>query len=63
MYNPLDLTGKVAVISGGAGGIGLILNEKIGWREYPSVGIILLALFVTVFIIETISREIRRHLT
>ena len=47
----------------GAGGIGLILNEKIGWREYPSVGIILLALFVTVFIIETISREIRRHLT
>ena len=40
----------------GAGGLGLILNEKIGWREYASVGMILLALFVTVFIIETISR-------
>ena len=39
----------------GAGGLGLILNEKIGWREYASVGMILLALFVTVFIIETIS--------
>ena len=38
----------------GAGGLGLILNEKIGWREYASVGMILLALFVTVFIIETI---------
>ena len=30
----------------GAGGLGLILNEKIGWREYSSVGMILLALFV-----------------
>ena len=36
----------------GAGGLGIILNEKIGWREYASVGMILLALFVTVFIIE-----------
>ena len=35
----------------GAGGLGIILNEKIGWREYASVGMILLALFVTVFII------------
>ncbi|WP_342757780.1 phosphonate ABC transporter, permease protein PhnE [Kineothrix sedimenti] len=47
----------------GAGGLGLILNEKIGWREYASVGMILLALFITVFIIETISRAIRRRLT
>ena len=31
----------------GAGGIGLILNEKISWREYPNVGMILIALFVT----------------
>lgn len=46
----------------GAGGLGLILNEKIGWREYDSVGVILIALFVTVFLIETISRTIRRHL-
>lgn len=46
----------------GAGGLGLILNEKIGWREYSSVGMILIALFVTVFIIETVSRAARRHL-
>lgn len=46
----------------GAGGLGMILNEKIGWREYSSVGMILIALFVTVFIIETISRAARRRL-
>ena len=46
----------------GAGGLGLILNEKSGWREYSSVGMILLALFVTVFIIETISRAARKRL-
>ncbi len=46
----------------GAGGIGLILNEQLGWREYPNVGTILIVLFVTVFIIESISRAIRRKL-
>ena len=46
----------------GAGGLGLILNEKIGWREYSSVGMILLALFVTIFIIESISRAARKRL-
>ena len=45
-----------------AGGLGIILNEKIGWREYSSVGMILAVLFVTVFIIETISRAARRRL-
>lgn len=47
----------------GAGGLGLILNEKIGWRMYPQVGMILIMLFVTVFVIETISRAARRRLT
>lgn len=46
----------------GAGGLGLLLNEKIGWREYSSVGMILIALFVTVFVIETISRAARKRL-
>ncbi len=46
----------------GAGGIGLILNEKISWREYPNVGMILVALFVTVFIIESVSRYFRKKL-
>ena len=47
----------------GAGGIGLILNEKIGWREYDKVGMILLMLFITVIIIEYISQYIRERLS
>ena len=47
----------------GAGGLGLILNEKIGWREYSSVGMILVALFVTVMLIEGISHYLRKKLT
>lgn len=44
----------------GAGGIGLMLNESLGWRNYANVGMILLLLAVTVFIIETISEYIRK---
>lgn len=47
----------------GAGGLGLILNEKIGWREYSSVGMILITLFITVMIIEGISHYLRKKLT
>lgn len=47
----------------GAGGLGLILNEKIGWREYSSVGMILIVLFGTVLIIEWLSHAIRKRLT
>ncbi|OON97758.1 MAG: phosphonate ABC transporter, permease protein PhnE [Epulopiscium sp. Nele67-Bin005] len=47
----------------GAGGLGLILNEKVGWKEYDSVGMILLTLFVTVMIIESISHYLRKKLT
>lgn len=46
----------------GAGGIGLILNEKIGWREYDKVGMMLFMLFVTVVIIEYLSKYIRGKL-
>ncbi|MFA9378842.1 MAG: phosphonate ABC transporter, permease protein PhnE [Lachnotalea sp.] len=47
----------------GAGGLGLILNEKIGWREYDSVGMILFILFLTVVLIESLSHYIRNKLT
>lgn len=47
----------------GAGGLGLILNEKIGWREYDSVGMILIILFGTVLVIELLSHWIRKKLT
>ncbi|WP_249872098.1 phosphonate ABC transporter, permease protein PhnE [Oceanobacillus saliphilus] len=46
----------------GAGGIGLLLNEGLGWRNYPNVGIILLMLVITVFIIENISEHFRKKL-
>lgn len=47
----------------GAGGLGLILNEKIGWREYDKVGMILVMLFITVLVIELVSHAIRKKLT
>ena len=46
----------------GAGGIGLMLNESLGWRNYANVGMILLLLVVTVFIIESISEYFRKKL-
>ena len=39
----------------GAGGIGLLLNEKISWREYSKVGMMLFLLFLTVCVIEGCS--------
>ena len=60
----LEINVRAAAILGyvGAGGIGLILNEKIGWREYNKVGMILVMLFITVVIIENLSRYIRERL-
>ncbi|MBS4750102.1 phosphonate ABC transporter, permease protein PhnE [Granulicatella sp. zg-ZJ] len=46
----------------GAGGIGLILNEKLGWRDYSKVGTIIVLLLITVFIIETVSEHFRDRL-
>ncbi len=39
----------------GAGGLGLLLNEKTSWRAYDKVGAILLALFLAVCLIEGLS--------
>lgn len=47
----------------GAGGIGLLLNQGLSWRNYPRVGIIILMLVITVFIIERISEHYRKKLT
>lgn len=46
----------------GAGGIGLLLNESLGWRNYANVGMILLLLAVAVFIIENASEYLRKKL-
>ncbi len=39
----------------GAGGVGLLLNEKISWLEYDRVGTILLSLLAVVCLIELLS--------
>jgi phosphonate transport system permease protein len=46
----------------GAGGIGLLIKEDLGWRDYPSVGTIILILVVTVYLIETVSEHFRKKL-
>lgn len=46
----------------GAGGLGLLINENINWRDYNRVGTILLMLLLTVFIIENISSHFRKKL-
>ncbi|WP_087974806.1 phosphonate ABC transporter, permease protein PhnE [Oceanobacillus rekensis] len=47
----------------GAGGIGLLLNESLGWRNYSNLGMILLMLVVVVYMIESISEYYRKKLT
>lgn len=46
----------------GAGGLGILLNEKIAWREWSRVGTILLLLYGVVFAVETLSSWLRRLL-
>ena len=47
----------------GAGGVGLLLSEKLSWREYEKVGAILLALFAAVCLIETASAALTAVVT
>lgn len=44
----------------GAGGIGILLNEKVSWREYDKVGVILLLLFAAVYGMEHLSALLAR---
>ena len=46
----------------GAGGIGLLLNEKMAWREYSRVGMILCVLFAVVAAAEYLSEWLRAQL-
>ena len=43
----------------GAGGIGLLLNEKLAWREYSKAGMILCVLFLVVLATESLSGFLR----
>lgn len=43
----------------GAGGLGLLISERISFREYNQVGMILLTLFVVVWVIDLVNDFIR----
>ena len=47
----------------GAGGIGLVLGERLSLREYYHVGTIIFMLLGAVFVIETVSRYCRKKLS
>jgi phosphonate transport system permease protein len=47
----------------GAGGLGILINERIGWRDYEGLGTVLIALFVVVLLIENASQYLRRKLS
>ncbi len=46
----------------GAGGVGYYLNQMIQLRQYDKAGIILVAVMITVIIIDSLSQNIRRRL-
>ena len=56
---------RAATILGyvGAGGLGILINERIGWRDYEGLGTVLIALFVVVLLIENTSQYLRRKLS
>ncbi|NLF28387.1 MAG: phosphonate ABC transporter, permease protein PhnE [Clostridiales bacterium] len=55
---------RAAAILGyvGAGGLGILIEERVGWRDYNGLGTILLTLFAVVLIIENLSQYFRRKL-
>lgn len=47
----------------GAGGLGILINERIGWRDYEGLGMVLLSLFVLVFVIDIFTNWCRSKLS
>jgi phosphonate transport system permease protein len=47
----------------GAGGLGILIAERVGWRDYQGLGTVLLALFVTVLLIDNLSGYLRQKLS
>ena len=60
----LELNIRASVVLGlvGAGGIGLILDQQLGFYNYPNAMTIILVIFVVVLTIEYISNKIREAL-
>jgi len=47
----------------GAGGLGILINDRVGFRDYEGLGMVLITLFVVVLIIENTSQYLRRKLS
>ena len=60
-----EMNGRASAILGyvGAGGLGITINERIGWRDYEGLGMVLLTLFVVVVAIEFLSEYLRGKLS
>ena len=61
----LEMNVRAASILGyvGAGGLGLLIDERIGWRDYSGLGTVLLMLFILVVSIESLSEFLRKRLS
>ena len=61
----LEMNIRAAAILGyvGAGGLGVLIQERIGFRQYEDLGMVLLCLFVVVFVIENTSEYLRKKLS
>ena len=62
---PVSMNVRAASILGyvGAGGLGILIDERIGWRDYNGLGTVLLTLFVAVLLIENLSQFLRSKLS
>ena len=47
----------------GAGGLGILIQDRVGLRDYNSLGTLLIMLFVVVLAIENLSQYLRRKLS
>ena len=47
----------------GAGGLGILIQDRVGLRDYYSLGTLLIMLFVVVLLIENLSQYLRRKLS
>ena len=56
---------RAAAILGyvGAGGLGITISERVGWRDYHGLGMVLLTLFVAVVCIDSLSSYLRKKLS
>ena len=65
MLYSLEMNIRAAAILGyvGAGGLGQLIDERIGWRDYHGLGTALLLLFIVVLIIENTSQYLGKKLS